>query len=151
MRYGSCPRDTPFTNGIDRNYCCIMPYKGNDLSTIVQTCAKRYIMKKKNHWLVLCVFLFPQLLWALEDQSDIAYDQLNIASLSKQSRLQAIRDFIRVHPKYAQAHYDLHKVLIEDHTPEAYQIVRCGITRALRWHFAVRMAPRAGCSILFLA
>ena len=25
-------------------------------------------MIKKNHWLILCVFLFPQLLWALEDQ-----------------------------------------------------------------------------------
>ena len=66
-------------------------------------------MTGKNHWLILWVFLFPQLLWALEDQPDVAYGQLNLESLSKQSRLQAIRDFIRAHPKYAQAHYDLHK------------------------------------------
>ncbi|MCE2435024.1 MAG: hypothetical protein J4F29_19195, partial [Candidatus Latescibacteria bacterium] len=65
-------------------------------------------MTGKNRWLVLCVFLLPQLLWGLEDQQtlDVAYDQLHLASLSKQSRLQAIRDFIRAHPKYAQAHYD---------------------------------------------
>ena len=89
-------------------------------------------MTGKNRWLVLCVFLFPQLLWGLEDQPDVAYDQLNLESLSKQSRLQAIRDFIRAHPKYAQAHYDLHKVLIEDHTPEAYQDAHRALKQALR-------------------
>ena len=89
-------------------------------------------MTGKNHWLILCVFLFPQLLWALEDQPDVAYDQMNLESLSKQSRLQAIRDFIRAHPKYAQAHYDLHKVLIEDHTSEAYQDAHRALKQALR-------------------
>ncbi|MDE2699127.1 MAG: tetratricopeptide repeat protein, partial [Gemmatimonadota bacterium] len=68
----------------------------------------------------------------LEDQPDVAYDQLNLESLSKQSRLQTIRDFIRAHPKYAQAHYDLHKVLIEDHTPEAYQDAHRALKQALR-------------------
>ncbi len=89
-------------------------------------------MTGKNHWLVLCVFLFPQLLWALEDQTDVAYDQLHLESLPAQSRRQAIRDFIRAHPKYAQAHYDLHKVLIEDHTPEAYQDAHRALKQALR-------------------
>ncbi len=89
-------------------------------------------MTGKNHWLVLWIFLIPQLLWALEDPPDIAYDQLHLESLSKQSRRQAIRDFIRVHPKYAQAHYDLHKVLIEDHTPEAYQDAHRALKQALR-------------------
>ena len=91
-------------------------------------------MIKKNHWLILCVFLFPQLLWGLENQQalDVEYDQLNLASLSKQIRRQAIRDFIRAHPKYAQAHYDLHKVLIEDHTPEAYQDAHRALKQALR-------------------
>ena len=89
-------------------------------------------MTGKNHWLLLCVFLFPQLLWGLEDPPDIAYDQLPLESLSKQSRRQAIRDFIRAHPKYAQAHYDLHKVLIEDHTPEAYQDAHRALGQALR-------------------
>ncbi len=89
-------------------------------------------MKKKNHWLILCFFFFPQLLWALEAPPDIAYDQLHLESLSKQSRLQAIRDFIRTHPKYAQAHYDLHRVLIEDHTPEAYQDAHRALKQALR-------------------
>ncbi len=90
-------------------------------------------MTGKNRWLVLWVFLFPQLLWGLEDQQtlDVAYDQLNLESLSKQSRLQAIKDFIRAHPKYAQAHYDLHKVLIEDHTPEAYQDAHRALKQAL--------------------
>ena len=32
-------------------------------------------MKKKNHWLIFCVFLFPQLLWGLE-----AHDQSNTES-----------------------------------------------------------------------
>ena len=89
-------------------------------------------MTGKNYWLILCVFLFPQLLWALEDQPDVAYDQLHLESLSKQSRLQAIRDFIRAHPKYAQVHYDLHKILIEDHTPEAYQDAHRALKQALR-------------------
>ena len=89
-------------------------------------------MTGKSYWLILCVFLFPQLLWALEDLPDIAYGQLHLESLSKQSRLQAIRDFIRAHPKYAQAHYDLHKVLIEDHTPEAYQDAHRALKQALR-------------------
>ncbi len=89
-------------------------------------------MTGKNHWLILCIFLLPQLLWGLEDQPDVAYDQLNLESLSKQSRRQAIRDFIRTHPKYAQAHYDLHKVLIEDHTPEAYQDAHRALKQALR-------------------
>ena len=89
-------------------------------------------MTGKNHWLILCFFLFPQLLWGFEDQPDVAYDQLNLESLSKQSRLQAIRDFIRTHPKYAQAHYDLHKVLLEDHTPEAYQDAHRALKQALR-------------------
>ena len=89
-------------------------------------------MIKKNHWLILCVFLFPQLLWGLENQPDVAYDQLNLASLSKQIRRQAIRDFIRAHPKYAQAHYDLYKVLIEDRTPEAYQDAHRALKQALR-------------------
>ena len=90
-------------------------------------------MTGKNHWLMLWIFLFPQLLWGLEDQQapDVAYDQLNLESLSKQSRRQAIRDFIRAHPKYAQAHYDLHKVLIEDHTPEAYQDAHRALKQAL--------------------
>ena len=88
-------------------------------------------MTGKNRWLMLCIFLFPQLLWGLEDQSDVAYDQLNLESLSKQTRLQAIRDFIRAHPKYAQAHYDLHKVLIEDCTPEAYQDAHRALKQAL--------------------
>ena len=58
-------------------------------------------MTGKNHWLMLWIFLFPQLLWGLEDQQapDVAYDQLNLESLSKQSRRQAIRDFIRAHPQ----------------------------------------------------
>ena len=89
-------------------------------------------MTGKNHWLLLWTFLFPQLLWGLEDPPDIAYDQLPLESLSKQSRRQAIRDFIRAHPKYAQAHYDLHKVLIEDHTPEAYQDAHRALGQALR-------------------
>lgn len=89
-------------------------------------------MTGKNHWLVLWIFLFPQLLWGLEDQPDIAYDQLHLESLSKLSRRQAIKDFIRAHPKYAQAHYDLHRVLIEDHTPEAYQDAHRALKQALR-------------------
>ena len=88
-------------------------------------------MTGKNRWLMLWIFLFPQFLWALENQPDVAYDQLNLESLSKQSRRQAIRDFIRAHPKYAQAHYDLHKVLIEDHTPEAYQDAHRALKQAL--------------------
>ena len=88
-------------------------------------------MTGKNCWLVLWTFLVPQLLWALEDQPDVAYGQLHLESLSKQSRLQAIRDFIRAHPKYAQAHYNLHKVLIEDHTPEAYQDAHRALKQAL--------------------
>ena len=91
-------------------------------------------MIKKNHWIILCVFLFPQLLWGLEDQQvlDVAYDQLDLASLSKQTRRQAIKDFIRAHPKYAQAHYDLYRVLIEDNTPEAYQDAHRALKQALR-------------------
>ena len=89
-------------------------------------------MTGKNRWLMLCIFLFPQLLWGLEDQSDVAYDQLNLASLSKQTRRQAIKDFIRAHPKYAQAHYDLYKVLIEDRTPEAYQDAHRALKQTLR-------------------
>ena len=89
-------------------------------------------MTGKNHWLLLWTFLFPQLLWGIENQPDVAYDQMNLESLSKQSRRQAIRDFIRAHPKYAQAHYDLHKVLIEDHTPEAYQDAHRALKQALR-------------------
>ena len=88
-------------------------------------------MTGKNHWLILCIFLFPQLLWGLEDPPDVAYGQLHLESLSKQSRLQALRDFIRAHPKYAQAHYDLHKVLIGDHTPEAYQDAHRALKQAL--------------------
>lgn len=38
-------------------------------------------MKKKS-WLILCIFLFPQFLWALEDQPDVAYDQSNIESVT---------------------------------------------------------------------
>ena len=89
-------------------------------------------MTGKSYWLILCFFFFPQLMWGLEDQPDAAYDQLHLESLSKQSRLQAIRDFIRAHPKYAQAHYDLHKVLVEDHTPEAYQDAHRALKQALR-------------------
>ena len=88
-------------------------------------------MTGKNRWLMLWIFLFPQLLWGIENQPDVAYDQMNLESLSKQSRRQAIRDFIRAHPKYAQAHYDLHKVLIEDHTPEAYQDAHRALKQAL--------------------
>ncbi len=89
-------------------------------------------MTGKSYWLILCIFLFPQLLWALEDPPDVAYDQMNLESLSKQSRRQAIRNFIRAHPKYAQAHYDLHKVLVEGHTPEAYQDAHRALKQALR-------------------
>lgn len=39
-------------------------------------------MSKKSYWLVLCIFLFPQLLWGLEDQPDVVHDQLNIESLT---------------------------------------------------------------------
>ena len=31
MRYGSCLKDIRFTNGIDRNYCCIKLYKGEEV------------------------------------------------------------------------------------------------------------------------
>ena len=34
-------------------------------------------MIRKNHWLILCVFLFPQLLWGLE-----AHDQSNTESVT---------------------------------------------------------------------
>ncbi len=39
-------------------------------------------MKKKNHWLLLWIFLFPQILWGIENQPDVAYDQLNLESLT---------------------------------------------------------------------
>ena len=39
-------------------------------------------MTGKNRWLMLWTFLFPQLLWGLEDQPDVAYDQMNLESLT---------------------------------------------------------------------
>ena len=36
----------------------------------------------KNHWLILCIFLFPQLLWGLEDQQTLDVAQLNREALT---------------------------------------------------------------------
>ena len=39
-------------------------------------------MTGKNCWLVLWIFLFPQLLWALEDQQTLDAAQLNREALT---------------------------------------------------------------------
>ncbi len=39
-------------------------------------------MIKKSYWLMLCTFLFPQLLWGLGDQPDVAYDQMHLEALT---------------------------------------------------------------------
>lgn len=58
-------------------------------------------MKKKNHWLILCVFLFPQLSWALEDQSDVAYDQLHTESLT--DSIEVLTSHLQDNPKDGDA------------------------------------------------
>ncbi len=39
-------------------------------------------MIKKSYWIMLWIFLFPQLLWGIENQPDVAYDQMNLESLT---------------------------------------------------------------------
>jgi GWxTD domain-containing protein len=58
-------------------------------------------MKKKNHWLILCVFFFPQLLWALEDPPDVAYDQSNTESLT--DAIEVLTSHLQTNPKDGDA------------------------------------------------
>lgn len=58
-------------------------------------------MKKKNHWLILCGLLFPQLLWALEDQPDVAHDQSNTEALT--DAIEVLTSHLQTTPKDGDA------------------------------------------------
>ena len=60
-------------------------------------------MTGKNRWLVLWIFLFPQLLWALEDQPDVA--QLNLEALT--DSIEILASHLQDNPKDGDAYIQL--------------------------------------------
>ena len=51
----------------------------------------------KSYWLMLCAFLFPQLLWGLEDQQAPDIAQLNIESLT--DSIEVLTSHLQDNPK----------------------------------------------------